>query len=94
MSIYSFLVCTDCRVSLWLGKAVFSSLAKEKVASLHVGPADNPPNHLNPPLSKALWTMLADHHGHRLQTMFDYEMERLPDRDLYTEIDFEDENAS
>lgn len=90
MSIYSYLCCTDCKVFLWLGKAVFSGVDKVKVVSLHVGPADSTPNYMNFPLSRALWEMLAAHHGHQIHTFFDYELERMPDRDLYTEIEAED----
>jgi hypothetical protein len=86
MSIYSYFCCTDCKVSLWLGKAVFADEQKTKVSRFQIGPVGSIPNHENRLLTAALWKMLAVHHGHTIHTFFDFEYDALLDRGAYREI--------
>lgn len=93
VSIHSYFCCTDCKVSLWLGKAVFTGIDRTKVVRYHVGSAASPPNHEDKQLTMAIWKMLADHQGHGIHTYFDYEFDVLPDRSDYREIGGDCENC-
>jgi hypothetical protein len=63
MSEYGYLVCSDCRVVLDLGKAV--KAPDGPVSYYQIG--DQEPNWQMPDVSRALWKMLADHTGHCLR---------------------------
>ncbi len=71
MSIYASLVCVDCKVQLWLGKAIFQHDSTEQPTYFQRGNTDNgvPLNSENLVLSKALWKMLADHARHSLKVI-------------------------
>lgn len=88
MSIYGDLVCTDCKVIFWLGKAVFlDDPGEEKVVShFHVGGKTESPNWAREELNQALWKFLEEHKGHSLRVLFDYELEGLQEKDEYREV--------
>lgn len=65
MSRYGWFVCDQCRVQLWLGKAVFD--ANERVDHFHRGPAESPRNWADPQFARVLSKMLADHADHPLR---------------------------
>jgi hypothetical protein len=86
MSIYAFFCCTDCKVNLWLGKTTFGDGSAIVGEPFHIGPEGSTPNSQNRQLMRAMLKMLAQHHGHTMKVLFDYELDRLPDRDAYREI--------
>lgn len=84
MSRYAWLACTDCKVMLWLGKAVRHD-TEDRISFFHLGTSEDPPNSKRPVLNRVLWKMLADHacHAFRVVTEQDPEYERLEE---YVEI--------
>lgn len=77
MSHYAVLVCPSCRVSLFLGKAVYAAApaapprpgAPAPISHFHLGSDGAPPNSAQPELTRALWRMLAQHAGHPLAVL-------------------------
>jgi hypothetical protein len=63
-----YLVCNDCRVYIWLGKAVKDE--DSRVVYFKVGAAE--PNWQQPGLTRAVWKFLADHVGHHLESAREY----------------------
>ena len=57
MSTYGHLICNDCRVQLWLGKAL---IRNDKVFNFHIG-EESSFNFERPILNKVLWKFLAEH---------------------------------
>jgi hypothetical protein len=82
MGRYADLVCTQCDVRLWLGKAVWDhepDQCDEEVdfcqpAWFHRGDADRPHWARNE-LNAVLWKMLADHSGHPLKVIVDGDLD-------------------
>ena len=87
MSVYGYLSCMDCKVVFWLGKTVFR---EEDTVSIidhfHRGDQSVPPNWARATLNRVLWKMLAEHSGHLLRVLFDHELEKLEEEDVYREI--------
>lgn len=80
MSIYGQLVCLDCRLEFWLGKAVFRIHEGRKIVDyFHIGDPSDPPNWKREELNRVIWKMLADHIGHNLRVLFDYELAEQED---------------
>ena len=87
MSIYGYLSCTDCKVVFWLGKAVFREEDPCSIVDhFHRGDASAPPNWARETLNRVLWTMLAEHRGHKLRVLLDHELEKLEEEEIYREI--------
>jgi hypothetical protein len=76
MSRYADLVCIDCKVSLWLGKAIFRE--DNSINYFKIGDQEDPPNSQRLELNRAIWKMLADHAGHNLRVIVEGE----PDEDI------------
>jgi hypothetical protein len=74
MSRYAWLACTDCKVMLWLGKAVCSD-QNNRISFFHIGTAEEPPNSARPELNRALWKLLADHTQHTFRVVTDQDPE-------------------
>ncbi len=62
MSEYGYLACVDCRVSMWLGKAV--TQPDTTIDYYLIG--DQARNWQRPDVSRALWKILADHTAHQI----------------------------
>ena len=100
MSIYGWFVCPDCKVLLWLGKAVFKSGTKlNRVDYFHIGDPSEPPNWAREELNRILWKMLADHAGHEFRVLFDWQLAELEEQgrdfveiggDSINDVSFED----
>ena len=87
MSLYSYLSCMDCKIVFWLGKAVFRGEDRlSAVDHFHRGDPSEPPNWARETLNRVLWKMLAEHSGHTLRVLFDYELEKLEEEEGYREI--------
>ena len=86
MGIYGYLCCKTCKKFFGMGKAIRLPPDFDKVACYHSGPTDSPPNAENPILTMVLWKFLAEHHGHSIQTLFDYEFDHFVDREDYRMI--------
>jgi uncharacterized protein involved in tellurium resistance len=65
VSRYAKFVCTQCKVQLWLGKAIFQT-DSDQPTRFQIGDTrdTHPLNSENPVLNKVLWKMLADHARH------------------------------
>ncbi len=63
MSRYGYFACHDCRVTFWLGKALFDG---DRVVAFHVGQEGGPPNSKKDLLTQTLWKFIAEHAGHRI----------------------------
>lgn len=86
MSVYGYLCCTDCKVSLWLGKAI--SWRDDDVGPKSFARGDAPEG-LNwkwDILNQVLWKMLAEHTGHTIRVVLEHEFEELLNKDAYTDI--------
>ena len=71
MSRYAVLVCSDCKVQLWLGKAIFED-GPEQPSRFQIGGSTGDGESLNSEnriLNKVLWKMLADHAGHSIRVL-------------------------
>jgi hypothetical protein len=79
MSRYANLACMDCKVSFFLGKAIFRD--DGSVNYFHIGGREEPPNWQRQELNQVLWKMLADHAGHNLRVLLsgDPDFDRLAD---------------
>ena len=77
MSRYAKLVCRQCQVQLWLGKAIFRTDSDQPTCFQIGDPNVHRLNSENPVLNKVLWKMLADHARHPLQVL----VEGDPDHD-------------
>lgn len=77
MSRYAHLVCMDCKISYFIGKAIYRE--DEHLNYFHIGPASEPPNWQRTELNRVIWKMLADHAGHRLKVLLsgDPELEQF-----------------
>ena len=85
MSVYGYLVCAECRHFLWLGKAIRPD--GQKVDYFHLGPASDPPNSQQQLLTRALWRFLADHCGHQLRPLLEWDLDPfIAEGDVYIEI--------
>jgi hypothetical protein len=76
MNRYADLVCIECKVKLWLGKAIFRE--DGRIAYFKVGGPQDPPNSQRPELNRSVWKMFADHAGHQLRVV----VEDSPDAGL------------
>jgi hypothetical protein len=63
MSVYAYLVCTQCNVWLWLGRVIHDD--REPIY-YHLGADEESPNWAREGLNAVLWKMLADHARHPL----------------------------
>ncbi|HYU14560.1 MAG TPA: hypothetical protein VEL05_00745 [Candidatus Acidoferrum sp.] len=66
MSRYGYIACHDCKIDIWLGKALF---ANGRPVAFHVGQETDPPNSRNELLTRALWKFLAEHAGHHVSIL-------------------------
>jgi hypothetical protein len=80
MSRYTEFACLDCKVYLFIGKAVVQG-GTNAIWCFARGGIESPPNSQQPELTRSLWKMLADHAGHNLRVV----VEGSPDEDLVTE---------
>jgi hypothetical protein len=74
MSIYGYFACMDCKVILWLGKALFRNaedVTDYRVFYFHMGEEHDPLDSEQRDLSAVLWKLLADHTDHRLCPLLD-----------------------
>jgi hypothetical protein len=62
----------DCRVMLWLGKAIFKD---GRIDHFHIGEPEQPPNAQRLELDRVVWKMLAGHVGHPLRVVLDEDKE-------------------
>lgn len=85
MGRYAYFMCSDCKVGIWLGKAVFhtSGEKRDKVKYYHIGQEDEPFNWERDGLNRVIWKMLADHAEHNLRVVVEY-------GPLYTDDVFDD----
>jgi hypothetical protein len=93
MSVYGYLACEQCRIYMWLGKALRRE--DDSVLKFHVGDEHEPPNSEKTIRTKALWKMLADHTGHPLRVLLEHELDALLDtkddaREIGGEIPFDE----
>ena len=81
MSRYAVFACLDCKISLFLGKIVFTP--SDDINFFHRGVADAR-NWQRPELNRVLWKMLADHANHPLRVVTEgtQEYNTLMDEDL------------
>ncbi len=79
MSRYANFACMDCKVSRFLGKAIFRK--DESVNYFHIGGPEQPLNWQRPQLNQVIWKMFADHAGHHLRVLVsgDPDFDRLAD---------------
>jgi hypothetical protein len=67
VSIYGWFACRDCKVKVWLGKALRENdndqPTRFQIRDTHTG---DPLNSENPILNKVIWKMLADHATHSI----------------------------
>src|SRR5262245_48209723 len=70
MARYGYLICEDCKVYLWLGKAISNA---DRVQYFHIGGSQRFTNIDRPIMNKVLWKMLADHTSHTLRVKVAYE---------------------
>jgi hypothetical protein len=79
MSRYASLACIDCKISLFLGKAIFRK--DGSVNYFHIGEAEEPLNWQRPELNQIIWKMFAEHARHNLRVMVegDDDYEELAD---------------
>ena len=89
MSRYAWFACTDCKVMLWLGKAVFHD-SDERINFFHIGPSEEPPNAARTVLNRVLWKMHADHARHTLRVVADQDP-AYPSLEEYVEIGGDEE---
>lgn len=82
MSRYANFACIDCKVKLWLGKAIFRE--DDTIDYFKIGSEEDPPNSQRPELNRTIWKMFADHAGHQLRVV----VEGDPDEDLLDDDDF------
>jgi hypothetical protein len=68
VSEYGYLLCVDCRIYIWLGKAVKDD--DDRIGYFKIGTGD--PNWRQPGLARAVWKFLADHVGHRLESVREF----------------------
>lgn len=66
MSRYAWLVCEDCKVMVWLGKAAIKG---DRVDYIH--PAGIAQDDERQTLNCVIWKMFADHAGHTLRVVTD-----------------------
>jgi hypothetical protein len=76
MSRYADFACIDCKVKLWLGKAIFCE--DGSINYFKIGEQEDPPNSQRPELTRTIWKMFADHAGHNLRVIVEGE----PDEDI------------
>lgn len=78
MSVYGYLVCTQCRVCLWLGRAYWHDVLSgdRRVSHYGQGGRDHGPPWRNVE-NRVLWKFLADHAGHSLRPMPEDKWEHL-----------------
>jgi hypothetical protein len=63
------LACLDCKVTFWLGKAVFHP---NNTVNYFFGIGDEVHNWQNQEANRVLWKMLADHAGHSLRVLVEW----------------------
>jgi hypothetical protein len=68
LSEYGYLLCVDCRVYIWLGKAIKDDAGD--IVYFKVGAAE--PNWQQPGLARSVWKFLAEHVGHRLEPVREF----------------------
>ncbi len=86
MSVYGYLCCTDCKLSLWLGKAINWRDVDVGSKSFARGDAPEGLNWKWEILNQALWKMLAEHTGHSIRVVLEHDFEKLVDKDAFQEI--------
>ncbi|HZO73515.1 MAG TPA: hypothetical protein VFB60_15045 [Ktedonobacteraceae bacterium] len=85
MSRYADFACIDCKVGLWLGKAILRD--DGRVNYFKIGAEEDPPNSQRPELNRVLWKMLADHANHNLRVFVEGEPgEELLEDPAFVEI--------
>ncbi|BCY15511.1 hypothetical protein [Actinoplanes sp. L3-i22] len=67
MSEYGYLLCVDCRVYIWLGKAI-----QDDTRIIYFAVGSKEPNWRQPELAKSVWKFLADHVGHPLESVREF----------------------
>jgi hypothetical protein len=67
MSRYANLACLECKVMVWLGKAIFAD--NGRINYFKIGGPEDPPNSKRTTLNRVIWKMLADHAGHPLRVV-------------------------
>ena len=86
MSVYGYLCCTDCKVSLWLGKAINWPADDVGLKSFARGDAPQGLNWKWDTLNRVLWKMLAEHTGHNIRVVLEQDFNELLCKDAYTDI--------
>jgi hypothetical protein len=69
VSRYAKLVCEECRVQLWLGKAVFAEGGE--VRTFHAGAESKPPMWQREPYNQVVWKLFALHARHTLRVVIE-----------------------
>jgi hypothetical protein len=83
MSVYGYFCCTDCKVFLWLGKAINWQDDDVGPKSFAIGEGIN---WKSEELNRVLWKMLAEHTGHAIRIVLEHEFEKLLNTADYREI--------
>ena len=86
MSVYAYFCCTDCKVCLWLGKAINWGDDGTGPKTFSIG---NPPDNVNwksETLNRVLWKLLAEHCGHSIRVVLEHDFTLLLETDNYQEI--------
>ncbi len=78
MSRYAWLICEECKICLWLGKALFEG---DRLDQFKIG-ADPLPNPENALLNRVVWKIFADHAGHPLRVAVDPAFDAGPWREI------------
>ena len=86
MSVYGYLCCTDCKVCLWLGKAINWRDDCVGPKSFARGDAPEGLNWKWEKLNRVLWKMLAEHTGHTIRVVLEHEFEELLGSDTFQDI--------
>ena len=68
VSEYGYLLCVDCRVHIWLGKAIKND--DDQIVYFAVGAKE--PNWRQSGLTRSVWKFLADHVGHHLESVREF----------------------
>jgi hypothetical protein len=81
MSVYGYLCCTDCKASLWLGKAINWGNVAVGPKSFARGDAPEGLNWKWHVLNQVLWKMLAEHTGHNIRVVLENDFDELLHKD-------------
>jgi hypothetical protein len=88
MSVYGYVVCTDCKEMLFLGRAVFDLRVEDQsvVKEYWRASRDGLPNYSQMKLNRLLWKFLAKNTGHNVRIVLEHELEKLVRDDEYADI--------